>query len=230
MSEHQPKQNPEDELFDNLVKDLAGDAEFSDTIEQLSGKMSLIEMGMPTPTYESDLKRYAKPHSERPLGIRDYLVDVFNEVCEDYSVDPNSMQAPEKYSEIGDIMAAEMYGLKKELYSGDVIAVTNTMVVDIAGTQEGEGLRVLAIPEGIKIVGTFSTTVIAPMPDEVNAVILDNSSPPAIGVGLLISSPVVMGRNGEVNTDIFAGRSVIVSLSPATIELSKYHFETDIAD
>lgn len=230
MSEQLPQPSPQDDEFTRLMQGLEQDAEFAESITDLSGKMNLAEATAPRPTYEADVQRYLQRHEERPLGIRNYLVQLFKEVCEDYDIDPNSQQAPELYTEVEEVITAELHGLQKEIYAGDVIAVTNTMVVDIGGTQEGEGIRVLAIPEGIKVVGTFDSPIIGPMPDEINAVILNDSTPPAVGVGLVLTSPVVYGKDGATNTTIFEGRSVFVSLSPDSTELTKYHFLTNPAD
>ena len=226
MSEYQPPYPHEDDIFAQLEQEFSQDDEFSREVDGLMGEIVLKEMSVPPASYEADIERYQTPHEARPIAIHKYITEVFREVCKEYGIDPNTNQQPDDYLAIVDILTAELAAMRSELMAGDVIEATNTMVLDIGASTGDEGLRVLVIPDGLRVVGTYSRPVIAPMPDEVDATIQDPTMPPAIGVGFVVESPVVVSEDGVHDAALFAGRSVIISLSPSGTELAKYNFTT----
>ena len=226
MGEHVPHHYDDDDILLHLEQEFEQDATFSREIDGLVGELVLREMAVPPASYETDVEHYKEPHDARPLAIHKYIVEVFREVCREYGIDPNTNQQPDAYNDIVDILWTELIAMQSELTAGDVIEVTNTMVLDIGASTGEDGLRVLVIPEGLRVVGVYSRPVIAPMPDEADAAIQDPTMPPAIGVGFVIESPVVVSEDGTQDTALFAGRSVIISLSPSSVELVKYQFTT----
>lgn len=219
-----------DDEFDKLMAGLEADEDFSSIIGGIDDDMDMADFATLSAGHVTAAERYAIPHTEVPLEVGDKIVDAFGEICKEHGVDPNlPPTSVAQYNGIGEDLAAEVYGLKKEIWAGDVITATDALLVDM-GNGEDDCMHVVGVFGGDKVVGTFSTPVVGPMPDETHAIMLQDTVEPAMGVGLVLESPVIIDANGDVHTDVFEGRGVIVSLGVAGTKLTKYRYPAGFND
>lgn len=225
MSERIPNTGGDD-AFNRLIADLTTDKDFNKTVAGLDDDMDRADFATLSGDHAAAFEQYGLPHTEQPLDeVVHKITDAFQRICKEHSVDPNTTESSaEEYVAISKELAIAMYRLKKELWPGDIITATDALVVDMAG--DDNTMDVLGLFGGDRVIGTFCTPIVGPMPDETHAIMLGDAIEPAMGVGLMIENPIVIDGHNEVHTDAFRGDRVIISLDVLGNKLAKYVFPT----
>lgn len=155
------------------------------------------------------------------------IIARFRAICEEFGVNPNALDpTTEMYAPIEEALAAEVYNLRKEIWPGDIVISTDSLVIDL--DEANEMMHVVGVFGGHKIVGTFFSPVIGPMPDETNAITLSDTNTPAIGVGFMIKDPIIIDEKGEAHPDVFAGDVAIIALDIQGSKLARCQFLEDV--
>ena len=230
MTERMNNSSDDDsDVFDELVADFVNDNDFVNTIAGLDDGMDMLDITSLSASCVTALDIYARPHTEQSLGsVVKTLNSTFENECREQGINPNAATpGTTEYDFVREAICEIMLKLKSELWSGDVVAATDVLVIDSALSDESS-MHVLGLYGGDKIVGTFGTPVIGSMPDETNAIMLTRDDALAMGVGFLLEDPIVIDSEGNVYANVFGGKQVVVSLNVLGCKLTKYVFTTGL--
>lgn len=89
--------------------------------------------------------------------------------------------------------------------------------------EDDDAVGVTSIGGDEKIIGSFMSPVIGPLPDEVSVLTADGTTPLPMGVGLRVSDPVLVDKYGEPHSDFFKG-DVVIALGTVGLQLERFHF------
>lgn len=157
------------------------------------------------------------------------LNKVFKEECVEQGIDPNAADSSaEQYMAVSEAVCVEMYGLKGELWFGEVVTASDALVYEPNLIRRENTMRITGVFGGDKVIGIFRSPVVGQMPDETHAITVGETDDVGVGVGFILESPVLVDSEGNVHLDVFNGEPVIVSLSLESSKLTKYVFPEDL--
>ncbi len=155
------------------------------------------------------------------------IYDAFAAACDEYGVDRNNEPdiTADDDALVRRKVALACYAAKHDIYAGDIISATDALLVEVQlsdGPAAAEA-GVVTLPVGKRIMGRFTGPVTGPLPDEAYALVGDGMQDPPYGVGLVLDNCEVSGGSEPVDTELFAGRRVIIALGTIGLRVQKYH-------
>lgn len=211
MSEHPGGKDP----FDAIIAGLQGDSAFAADISAAEASGRVLE------PYE----RYLLPHEEVAIdAVGDRIHQTFQRLCEEFGIDPNHPRVdPLVWQELGQLFALEVYGMKRELWEGDIITARSAIIVENDGVDQSVS-DVVGLSDGDRLIGKFYAPIIGPMPDDMTVMTRGEAGFPPVGVGLLLDDPVMIDDENQLHTDPFSTRRVIVALGTMGLKLGKHTY------
>lgn len=212
-----------DEEYRQILAGLADDKEFTGVMEGLDDAMDIADLSRPL-VPSTVHEQYQRPHAEQPLDVVvAKLNDAFKRLCREYNVNPKIFDASdEKYLAIQEDLAAELYKLKDEIYSGDILIATNALALDF--NENSEDPRFVTALSGNRIVGTFCAPIIGPMPADMSALRLNDTDSSPLGVGLMVTNPLIIDPDGNAHRGDLQSDCAIISLSFSGNKLARCRF------
>ncbi len=223
MSEQYPK-----DAFDELVSSLESDGAYAAEMHEINAGFIEIEQAAVAAEHPGLFDPSRPNYSTAIDDVGRAIYDEYHELCGIYGADVhNPERTPEAFSQVQDEIAIFVYNLKRDLWSGDTVAATHALVVDMR--REGDdSLGVVSLSEGETLVGKFARPIIGPMPDEMSVFTLGESGDPPIGIGLMLERPLIVEETGEAHADVFEGTEIIVALGTLGLSLHKITYRDDL--
>lgn len=223
MSELPGREYHSDDPFDSIMAQLEGDSVFAQSIEDMNDMIDEQDVrslfNLHVGTVDSRGAYYMAPVSDELAGV----VEGFQDFCRVIGVTPYDESFRDGVLDrISQHVAIEAYSIKKSLAIGDTVSATFATIIDreddYAVDYVGEGQRIQGEVEGITI-GTI--------PDDVNALTLEESTHIPLGVGLIIKDPVIIEADGSREQLGVDTRSIIIALGTLGLQVDKHFYQDD---
>lgn len=226
MSE-QHHQGYYDKQFDAVTSDLEGDLAFARAIE--ATEVQLDELAISSLfAAQAETTDPRGPYFVRPLQDEmTSIVTGFYEACDETRLDlmrPNLL--PHDLEAIQEQVRLRILALREKLQIGDTVSVSNALIIDMDDDEEGSD-GVITVTDDQRVQGTFITSAIGVMPDDFYAAAHMRSEQAPLGVGLMISDPVVVDARGERHSNVFSGKRVIIVLGTLGLKMDKLYYQSD---
>lgn len=212
----------EDDIFAALAAQLEGDVDFANSMEAANSQLddADTEDAAPRITIDGMARAY---FTESITDVGEKMYEAFVKLCQENGVDVNAhLQSVDDYGNITEMLMLIAYQLKDRLWPGNTISASSAIILDMRG-EDDDTAGVIGIPKEEKIIGTFVSPVIGPMPDEAHALAGDGDALPPIGVGLAIENAVTVDEYGETHEGEFTG-PVIIALGTIGLTLQRLNY------
>lgn len=170
---------------------------------------------------------YLLPHVERPIdGVGVEIHSAFLRLCNEYHIDPNDYVVgsdPDTFERLCSDLRLEMYGVRSQLWEGDIVTARGAVIVDQQGDSK-EMLDVIAIKQTERVIGRYRGPALGMVPDDVMVMTKGRLGDTPFGVGLLLDEPMFVNAQNEA-TRPFDGDHIVVALGTLGLRLGKYYFK-----
>lgn len=212
-----------DKSFDSIVAQFKDDATFVKRIEDINDRIdehdvqSLFDQH--ADTRDPRGAYYVVPVSAELEG----LVNGFQDFCRNIGVSPYDESFHDfVLDQITQHVAIETYSIKNTLMVGDTVSATFATIID-----REDDFAVDYIGDGQRIQGEVEGITLGTIPDDVNALTLEESTYVPLGVGLIIKNPVIIEDDGSRERLGPDTHSVIIALGTLGLKVDKHFYRDD---
>ncbi|MBC7764511.1 hypothetical protein H7Y29_02245 [Microbacteriaceae bacterium] len=212
-----------DESFDSIMAQFKGDATFVKRLEDINDKIDEHDARLPYDQHADTRDPCGAYHVVPVSAELEDLVNGFQDFCRNIGVSPYDESFHDSVlDQITQHVAIETYSIKDALTVGDTVSATFATIIDreddFAVDYVGDGQRIQGEVEGITL-GTI--------PDDVNALTLEESTHVPLGVGLIIKDPVIIEDDGSRERLGPDTHSVIIALGTLGLKVDKHFYRDD---